>query len=90
MAFTSPPPENNNETQSTELPLPKVAVFTCIYNYFSFLSNFVLLETIMVKLSMDQWGWVASDAIQRMGYVIMAAGAISVIMFAVIGPLSRK
>ena len=44
----------------------------------------------MVKLSMDQWGWVASDAIQRMGYVIMAAGAISVIMFAVIGPLSRK
>ena len=89
VVFTSPPPENK-ENQPAELPLPKVAVFTCIYNYFSFLSNFVLLETIMVKLSMDQWGWVATDAIQRMGYVIMAAGAISVTMFAVIGPLSRK
>lgn len=65
-------------------------MWTCIYNYFSFLCNFVLLETIMVKLAMDQWGWSASEAIQRMGYVIMAAGAISVGCFAIIGPLSKR
>jgi hypothetical protein len=71
-------------------PLPKLAMFTSVYNFFAFLANFVLLETIMVKLAMDQWGWVASDAIQNMGFMIMGAGGISVFAFACIGPLSRR
>jgi len=82
------------EEEATENEAPSsislMAVFTCIYNYFAFLANFVLLETIMTKLAMDQWGWNEQDAIQRMGYVIMGAGAISVVIFAVIGPLSKR
>jgi hypothetical protein len=70
--------------------LPKLAMFTSVYNFFAFLANFVLLETIMVKLAMDQWGWIASDAIQKMGFMIMGAGGISVVAFACIGPLSRR
>ena len=65
-------------------------VWTLIYNYFSFLCNFVLLETIMTPLAMDQWGWKPQDAITRMGFIIMGAGGISILVFGVIGPLSKR
>jgi len=67
-----------------------LAIITCIYNFFSFLANFVLLETIMVKLAIDQWGWEDGEAIQKMGYVIMGAGGMSIFIFAIIGPLSKR
>ena len=44
----------------------------------------------MVTLAMDQWGWKAEVAIQNMGFIIMGAGGISVIVFAFIGPLSQR
>ena len=62
----------------------------CIYNYFSFLCNFVLLETIMVKLAMDQWGFSAEQAIKVMGYTMMAAGGVSMLVFGFVGPLAKR
>jgi len=69
---------------------PMLPIIVSIYNYFAFLANFVLLETILTKLAMDQWGWSSEDAIARMGYVIMGAGAMSAFVFAGIGPLAKR
>merc|ERR1719318_1967676 len=69
---------------------PLLPILTLIYNYFSFLCNFVLLETIMTTLAMDQWGWKPQQAITNMGFIIMGAGAISIVVFGLIGPLSKR
>ena len=61
-----------------------------LYGYFSYLCNFVLLETIMTTLAMDQFGWAPAAAIARMGYIIIGAGAMSILVFGVIGPLSKR
>ena len=69
---------------------PLLPIITLIYNYFSFLSNFVLLESIMTPLAMDQWGWEPQVAISNMGFIIMGAGAITLVVFGLIGPLSKR
>jgi len=81
--------DNTNQEKKNQLP-PMIPILTCIYNFFSFLANFVLLETIMTKLAMDQWAWQADFAIQNIGFVTMGAGAMSIFMFALIGPLSKR
>jgi len=89
-------PKLDGDTVSTESETlantrpPLLPIFTLIYNYFSFLCNFVLLETIMTTLAMDQWGWRPQAAITNMGFIIMGAGAISVLVFGLIGPLSKR
>ena len=65
-------------------------IFACLYNYFSFLCNFVLLETICVKLAMDMWGWTESEAIANMGWTMMGAGGCTLVVFCLIGPLSKR
>merc|ERR1719244_558687 len=81
--------DNEKKKEKKQLP-PMLPILTLIYNFFSFLANFVLLETIMTKLAMDQWGWKADFAIQNIGFVTMGAGAMSIFMFALIGPLSKR
>ena len=44
----------------------------------------------MTTLAMDQWGWKPQVAITRMGFIIMGAGAISIVVFGLIGPLSKR
>merc|ERR1711935_593289 len=83
--------ENAKESGVVEKKYPPmIPIVVSIYNYFAFLANFVLLETILTKLAMDQWGWESDVAIQRMGFVIMGAGGMSIFVFAAIGPLSKR
>ena len=70
--------------------IPMGPMFACLYNYFSFLCNFVLLETICVKLAMDMWGWDAEDAIMNIGWTMMGAGVCTIVVFLSIGPLSKR
>ena len=70
--------------------IPVGPIVACLYNYFSFLCNFVLLETICVKLAMDMWGWGAQQAISNMGWMMMGAGACTLVVFCLIGPLSKR
>merc|ERR1719348_594051 len=82
-------PKLDGDTVSTESETlantrpPLLPIFTLI-------CNFVLLETIMTTLAMDQWGWRPQAAITNMGFIIMGAGAISVLVFGLIGPLSKR
>ena len=73
-----------------ESGFPVGPIVACLYNYFSFLCNFVLLETICVKLAMDMWGWGAQQAISNMGWMMMGAGACTLVVFCLIGPLSKR
>ena len=70
--------------------IPLGPMFACLYNYFSFLCNFVLLETICVKLAMDMWGWDEEKAIANMGWIMMGAGVCTIVVFLFIGPLSKR
>ena len=70
--------------------IPLGPMFACLYNYFSFLCNFVLLETICVKLAMDMWGWDEEKAIANMGWIMMGAGGCTIVVFLFIGPLSKR
>ena len=65
-------------------------VLVLIYDYFSFLMNYVLLETVMITLAMDNWSWNPQSAILRMGFITMGAGAMTIILFGLMGPLSRR
>jgi len=78
------------EPISNHSAFPIGPIFACLYNYFSFLCNFVLLETICVKLAMDMWGWTESEAIANMGWTMMGAGGCTLVVFCLIGPLSKR
>ena len=73
-----------------ESGFPVGPIVACLYNYFSFLCNFVLLETICVKLAMDMWGWNAEEAIAIIGWTMMGAGGCTLVVFCLIGPLSKR
>jgi len=73
-----------------ESGFPVGPIVACLYNYFSFLCNFVLLETICVKLAMDMWGWSDEEAIANMGWTMMGAGGCTLVVFCLIGPLSKR
>jgi len=94
LTIMDPKLESDNELTETgavesKTP-PLIPILTLIYNYFSFQCNFVLLETIMTTLAMDQWGWEPQVAITNMGFIIMGSGAISIVVFGLIGPLSKR
>jgi len=69
---------------------PMLPVIVLIYCYFSFLFNFVLLETLTSTLAMDQWGWDPEAAVENMGFVTMGAAGLGAIVFSMIGPLSKR
>ena len=52
--------------------------------------NYVLLETVMITLAMDNWSWNPQAAILRMGFITMGAGAMTIVLFGLMGPLSRR
>ena len=44
---------------------PLIPVLILIYCNFSFLFNYVLLETLTSTLAMDQWAWKPEAAVRR-------------------------
>ena len=71
-------------TDPRKLP-PLVPVLILIYSNFSFLFNYVLLETLTSTLAMDQWAWSPQQAVERMGVITMVAGLLGVLVFTMIG-----
>lgn len=69
---------------------PMIPVVVLIYCNFAFLFNFVLLETLSSTLAMDQWGWKPQLAVENMGFITMGAGGLGVLVFSMIGPLSKR
>ena len=67
-------------TDPRKLP-PMIPVLILIYSNFSFLFNYVLLETLTSTLAMDQWAWKPQHAVERMGFITMGAGALGVMVF---------
>ena len=49
-------------TDPRKLP-PMIPVLILIYSNFSFLFNYVLLETLTSTLAMDQWAWKPESAV---------------------------
>jgi len=67
-----------------------IAVGACLFGFFVFFVNFVVLEVIGVPLCQQQLGWSESESVQTLG-ILMACGAVlSILCFALIGPLSKK
>merc|ERR1719341_371654 len=81
--------KDESDTPVAKYP-PILPTFTCTYNFFAFLFNFVLLETIVTPLAMDQWGWGQEEAIFNIGMVMIGGGILSLFVFAAIGPLSKR
>ena len=52
-------------TDPKKMP-PLIPVVILIYCNFSFLFNYVLLETLTSTLAMDQWAWKPETAVRRM------------------------
>merc|ERR550525_807576 len=67
-----------------------IPVLILIYCNFSFLFNYVLLETLTSTLAMDQWAWKPETAVENMGFVTMGAAAVGVLVFSMIGALSKR
>ncbi|TRY68880.1 hypothetical protein TCAL_11023 [Tigriopus californicus] len=78
-------PSNNNLS-----PPDMVVTISCIFNFFIYLINFVILETLGTPLCIDQFGWTESEAILYLGIAMSVGGIISVICFATVGPLSKR
>ena len=71
-------------TDPKKMP-PLIPVVILIYCNFSFLFNYVLLETLTSTLAMDQWAWKPQHAVERMGFITMGAGLLGVLVFTMIG-----
>jgi len=67
-----------------------VAILACIFCFFVFLFNFILLETIGTPLCMHQLGWDENTSVRNLG-VMMAIGAVvSLFCFASIAPITSR
>jgi len=82
--------KGNNEKDVAHIRPDLIAVGTCMFGFFMFMFNYILLETIGTPLCMQQLGWDETKSIRNLG-ILMAAGAVvSLIVFATIGPLTKK
>ncbi|XP_023339903.1 major facilitator superfamily domain-containing protein 8 isoform X2 [Eurytemora carolleeae] len=82
--------DDDSENGEMKAYPPIIPALTCLYNYFSFFINFVLLETILTPLAMDMWAWTAAEALQNIGLTMIGGGFLSLLVFALIGPLSKR
>ncbi|VVC91066.1 unnamed protein product [Leptidea sinapis] len=57
--------------------------------FFVLVFNFVLLETLATSLTMDQFGWSKTQALEYMGALMSAGALIACAVFAMITPLTK-
>jgi len=67
-----------------------LAVLVCLFGFFIFMMNYILLETIGVPLCQQQLGWSEEESVQTLGILMSAGAVLSLICFGSIGPLTRK
>ena len=66
------------------------AVGACVFAFFLYLFNFILLETIGTPLCMQQLGWDESLTIRNLGIMMMIGAAVSLVSFGLVAPLTKK
>lgn len=66
-----------------------ISSWTLVGAFFVLVFNFVLLETLATSLTMDQFAWSKSRALEYMGALMSAGAVIACLTFALIGPLSK-
>lgn len=81
----------NEEDVSLDLPSPDtVAAVICIAAFFTYVFNFVLIETLGTPLCMDQFGWSEEETVLYFGILIASASILCVFLFAIVGPLCKR
>jgi len=67
-----------------------LAVLVCLFGFFVFMTNYILLEAIGVPLCQQQLGWSEEESVQILGILMSAGAVLSLICFGSIGLLTRK
>merc|ERR1719481_1250058 len=67
-----------------------LGVGACLFGFFVFMTNFVLLETIGTPVCMQQLGWDEAKSIRILGILMSIGAVLSLFCFASIGPLTKK
>jgi len=67
-----------------------VAVAACIFAFFMYLFNFILLETIGTPLCMQQLGWDESLSIRNLGILMTIGAVVSLFSFGLVAPLTNR
>jgi len=67
-----------------------LAILVCLFGFFIFMTNYILLETIGVPLCQQQLGWSEEESVQTLGILMSAGAVLSLVCFGSIGPLTRK
>lgn len=79
-----------SSTERWKPPKPdKIGGQMLVAAFFALVFNFVLLETLGAPLTMDQFGWSESEALQRMGVLMSVGAVVACLTFAAINPLSK-
>lgn len=66
-----------------------ISSWTLVGAFFVLVFNFVLLETLATSLTMDQFAWSKSQALEYMGALMSAGAVVACLTFAMIGPLTK-
>ena len=82
--------ESDNKNDILAIKPDPVALFSCLFAFFIFLFNFILLETIGTPLCMQQLGWDESTSIRNLGILMTIGAIVSLFAFASVAPLTRK
>ena len=67
-----------------------IAIGACVFAFFMYLFNFILLETIGTPLCMQQLGWDESTSIRNLGILMTIGAVVSLFSFGLVAPLTRK
>ncbi|BFZ24552.1 hypothetical protein BsWGS_27591 [Bradybaena similaris] len=67
-----------------------VAVFCIIFLFYGVLFMFTVFETIATPLTMDMYAWSKSKATLYQGFILGAAGVLSIIVFMLVKILAKK
>lgn len=81
----------SDEASVDRLPNPDyLAAIICIFTFFTYIFNFVLVETLGTPMCMDQFGWTEETTVLYFGILIAASGIMCVLLFGIIGPLGKR
>ncbi|XP_068231159.1 major facilitator superfamily domain-containing protein 8-like isoform X1 [Palaemon carinicauda] len=82
---------NENNGRALALPKPDYPILVVVLVIvFIILTMYVLLETIMVPMTMDMYAWSDKLAITIIGIGLSIGGVITVVMFSIVGVVSKK
>eukprot|EP00095_Tigriopus_kingsejongensis_P005987 maker-scaffold48_size466083-snap-gene-3.27 protein:Tk05987 transcript:maker-scaffold48_size466083-snap-gene-3.27-mRNA-1 annotation:"major facilitator superfamily domain-containing protein 8" len=82
--------EDKPDDNEPKTKVNTIAALISTWGFFSFFCSFVLLETLVSPMAIDQFGWNQEDTILYLGITMAAGGALAAFCFGAIGPLSKR